>query len=183
MEIKQTQNSIELTSIPLSGHSCLHVIEKITSTTNEVIYSNLEITSCFNLPSDGYYIIHEIYLLNITTFNSYCIEEDIIYKPDGTVAKISDLLESDHISIIKEQSNFLLYYFLEEYYHKLLKKRFLNFTYCKDSKDRLIIDTLTMGLEIIKSLINYEQFEEAQRIIEKISICSDNTNVNCNCND
>ena len=39
-----------------------------------------------------------------------------------------------------------------------------------------------MGLEVLRTLEQYNQYYEAQRILEKLSTCNGNVPINCGCN-
>lgn len=49
-------------------------------------------------------------------------------------------------------------------------------------QDRTTVDVLMMGLEIIKYLLEYLLYMEAERIIEQIQPCNTGTNLGCGCN-
>lgn len=191
MEISTNNYTITLTSTIASGYEYIHTVQKVSTT--ETTFENSEITdstSTYNLTSDGYYILSEIKLPNVETVDNYYILDDVIYDPDGAEITAEELLEVDttDTNITREDNDYFLYYYLETYYINLIKDKFMKgicSCNCVSSNDltKTTIDTLTMGLDVVKILLEYLQYYEAQRMIEQLSVCSGEINVNCNCYD
>ena len=187
MQISTTKNTVNLVSTITSGYKYIHVIEKVTTT--EVTLENSEFTessSSYDLLTDGYYNIIEIKLPDSYSEGIYYIDGETIYSPVGVIT-LEELLEVDveGTNILREDNDYFLYYFLETYYIDLIQSKFLKSICtcsCVNSQDRVTIDTLTMGLELIKKLVEYLQYMEAERMIEQLSTCSGIINTNCNCN-
>lgn len=189
MEIRQNNDVLTIESIPTSGYKFIHAVQKIT--TSEITledYTFTENVSDITLTKDSYYLITEVKLPDSVTPNNYYILGSIIYNPLGEVISVSDLLNTDitDTNIIKESDEILFYYYLNKYYVDLIQSKIFKNIFscdCLESKeDKLIIDTLTMGLEVLRTLEQYNQYYEAQRILEKLSTCNGNVPINCGCN-
>lgn len=191
MQISTELNKITLVSPVASGYAYVHTIQKVT--TMEVTLEESFITesiSSYELSTDGYYIVSEIKLPDSVSVGNYYISGESIYDTTGTEITVQELLDTDTTgtNIIREDNDYFTYYFLELYYINLIKDKFMKgicSCNCNNGKssEKLTIDTLTMGLEVIKILVEYLQYLEAERIIEQLSVCSGQINVNCNCYD
>lgn len=121
-------------------------------------------------------------------------------------------IDTTGTNIIREDIDYLSKYYIYKYYIDILKNRFLkNICNCGNSgtsncssgvynptlingvvdrgykvsdpkQDKITIDTLTMGLEILDYLEEYLLYMEAQRIIEQLAPCGSITNTGCGCN-
>lgn len=186
MEIEQHGDTLTLTSPTISSHKYIHIIQKVTST-NTTFYSGVfsENISSIALTTDGYYILTEIRLPEIITVGYY-IQNDKIYN-NGVEISIEDLLKIDveGTNILRTDSDYLSYYYINKYNIDLIKTTFLKGICncgCSTREGNQTIDTLVMGIEVLKSLVDYNLYYEAQRVVEQLSICTGEINSNCNCN-
>ena len=189
MEIKQINDILTIESTLTSGYRFIHITQRIT--TKDIFledYIFTENISSITLTKDSYYIITEIKLPDSVVPGGYYILGRVVYDPSGNVISVSDLLQVDIIetNIVKTSEEILFYYFLSKYYNDLIESKIFKNIFsceCLESKeDKVIIDTLTMGLEVLRTLIEYNQYYEAQRILEKLSTCNTSITVNCGCN-
>lgn len=187
MEITQSENTINLTSTYISGHTYLHTIQQVT-TIETTLFESIFTSSSSEiiLIDDGYYIISEIRLPNQIVSGYYIIDE-IIYDELGNEVTVEELLELDttDTNIIREDIDYISYYNIETYLITLIKNKFLKgFCSCNciTDEDKRTIDTLMMGIEAIKNLEVYLLYNEIQRIIEQLSVCTGTVNLNCSCN-
>lgn len=188
MEIEQHADTLTLTSITVSGHKYIHTVQKVT-TTNTIFYSGIftENISTIALSTDGYYIISEIRLPEAVITTGYYIQNDKIYNSTGTEVSIEDLLKvnTTGTNIIRNDYDYLSYYYLDKYNIDLIKSTFLKGMCscgCSSRIGNQTIDTLVMGLEVLKNLVDYNLYYEAQRVIEQLSVCTGEINSSCNCN-
>lgn len=188
MKIEQFDNTLTLTSITVSGHKYVHALQKVTTlTTTYYSGSFTENVSTSALTTDGYYIISEIRLPEGVSNGNYYILNNKIYNPSGVEISIEDLLTVNIIgtNIIRTDYNYVSCHYLNTYNINLIKQTFLKgicSCNCSTRTDKQTIDTIIMGLEVIKNLIDYELYLEAQRMIEQLGVCSGILNPNCNCN-
>ena len=120
-------------------------------------------------------------------------------------------LDTTGTNIIREDTDYLSVYYIRKYYIDIIKNRFLkNICNCGTSgtssctsgvynptlingvvdrgyrvtnpeQDKITIDTLTMGLEVISYLEEYQLYMEAERIIEQLAPCGSVSNTGCGC--
>lgn len=188
MNITQSGNILTITSIETSSYTYIHVLQKV-STTDTIIY-DYEFTDSFStytLAVDGYFIISEI-KLPITPGYGYYISNNTIFDSDNNTVSIQELLDLEILdtNIVREDINYFSTNIINSYYINYIQSNYVN-NLCSgkllSSQDKITIDSLTMGLSIIQCLIECgEQYYEAQRIIEKLSLCTGIINTNCNCN-
>lgn len=189
MELELTATTLNVTSIDSLGYSFVHIIQKITTTSTTIYDSNItEGTSEFVLETDGYYIVSEIKILDTESPGFYYTDGESIYDTSGEEITIQELLDLDieGTNLEREDQDLVTYYLLNTYYVDLVKSKFLKkicTCSCVRDSDKLTIDTLTMGLYAIQSLVDYEQYYEAERLIEQLGVCSGVVNTNCNCYD
>lgn len=185
MEITQTNNNIEVVSTELSGYVYLHVYQKITTTVESIIQETYtDSSSSISLTTDGYYIISELKLRSTETPGEYYVLGEDIYTPEGELILLEDLMLIEDLEI-RTDANVLSYYYIEKYYIDLVKSKFLKgmcSCACINDLDKITIDTLTMGIEVLDILIKYSQFYEAERMVEQLSVCTGIVNTNCSCN-
>ena len=183
MIITTNKQEVTLQSVESVGYNYVHVIQKVTNTENVLITYNITADdSTIVVEEDGYYIISEI-KLTTTPGAGYYISGGVVYNNSVEVS-IEDLLEVDGLD--REDYDEVLYSILETYYKELLQSRFLggiNNCTCSYDKDKLMIDILTMGIDLVKILIKYGQYFEAGALITQLSLCSSLTTPNCGCND
>lgn len=184
MEITQIANMLNLTSPATAGHSYVHVIDKITTSSESQVNDTIvDSTSSYELTSDGYYKVIEIRLPNTVSAGNYYTLDGDFFDTSGDQITLAELLEVES-GVTRTDTNHLSYYYLDTYYLNLIKSKFLKNICgcsCSSQQDRITIDTLTMGLHLIASLGTYLQYYEATRLIEQLSVCTGVSNVNCNC--
>ena len=187
MNITQSQNIITITGTVTADYDYIHVIQQATiADTTSILESITNSISTKSLLADGYYQITEI-KLPTTPGEYYYTNGTIVYDPNGDAISIANLLLVNPIgtNIVREDTDFITVYLLNTYYINLLKTKFLNGISgceCINKSEKLTIDFLTMGLYLIESLVIAEQYNECQRIIEQLGICSGVVTPNCNCN-
>lgn len=183
MQIAYNKNSVSLTSTVSAGTAYVHAIQKVTFASTTFVTSTITgSTSTYSFTTDGYYVLTEIPISTNPT-GTYYTDMSVIYDSNGDEVDIEDLLEEE---ITMTSYNYLLFYFLETYYINLIKSKFLKSICgcgCTSSKEKLTIDTLTMGIDVLRILQTYEQFIEASRIIDQLSVCTGIVNPNCSCYD
>lgn len=113
---------------------------------------------------------------------------ELIYNPQGNVISAETLLatSTDLTNIIRTDENWITMYILDDYYIRLLKSKYLHNICncgcgCIDKIDKVRLDTLTMGLDLIEALEAKNQYYEIQRIVEKLMVCFGLIDSNCNC--
>jgi len=192
MEIIQTSNTLAIFGSVVTGYSNIYILQKIdpltTLPTNIAVSVSTGGTS-FNLPSDGYYAVNKFTLSTDTNSLGYYIVGQAVYVPGGTTwiqSALYNLLTVSNpstVGITLEVTYYFTYYAIQTYYLNLLKAKFLK-DLCScgcDSNDKVLIDTFTMGIEVLKNLIQYSQYNEASRIVSILSTCSGVVNTSCNC--
>lgn len=186
MIITQVANTLTLTSTADAGFRYIHAIQKISVTETTLVSEEFtDSVSTFILTSDGYYNIIEI-KLTTTPGDYYYITGDTAYSTTAVEITVEDLLDVtvSGTNIVRVDEDLFNKYNTNLYYINLLKSKFSR-TICSCSciskADKLTIDTLTMGLTLIDSLVNGDQFYEAQRIIEHLGVCNSLITSNCNC--
>lgn len=189
MNITNNNNTLLLSSTIDVGFKYIHSVIKVNIEDEELVFESItDSESSFVLSTDGYYKITEI-KLPTTTGGGYYISGETIYNPSSQVILVEDLLLVDPIgtNIIRTDYNHIFIYFLNKYYTDLLNSQLLKQLKCGcqsvNKTDKTTIDILTMGLILIEKLIENLMFYEANRIIYKLSLCSNMVNYpNCNCN-
>ena len=188
MKIEQFSETLTLTSITVSGHKYIHALQKVTST-DTTYYSGIftENVSTIAFATDGYYIISEIRLPEQVISNGYYTLNDIKYDPTANTITIENLLKVDitGTNIIRTDYNYLSYYYINKYNIDLIKQTFLKGICncgCSTRTGGQTIDTLIMGIEVLKNLVDYELYYEAQRVVEQLGICTGILTTSCNCN-
>jgi hypothetical protein len=190
MNITQTEGTVTITSQEIASYGYIHIIQDVTIT-DTIVVSDIftDISSTYTFLSDGYFIITEI-RLPLASGSGYYIDmdEEIIYAPDDTVITTEELLALDTTgtNIIREDEDWLTMYILNEYYINLLKSKYLKNICncgcgCIEKSDKVKLDTLTMGLDLIEALEAKYQYYEIQRIVEKLMVCFNLADSNCDC--
>ena len=192
MELISSQNTIVINVENIPNFSNVYILQKIEN--SEEDFSNLEhyisnSGAMFILPEDGYYKVHRLLITTIPN-DGYYINGSIVYAPGG------EEIESDEIYKLLEIENYLgenieyinqdyfNYFYVEKMYIDLLKNKLLMNSCgcsCKDLGDKVTIDTLTMGMEVIKYLVYYTQYYEANRVVKLLTTCAGVITTNCNC--
>jgi hypothetical protein len=188
MNISQIENKINITSVNTSLYSYVHVINSITVNNTLVLHDPIVTsTSTYTLPYDGYFVISEI-KLPTTPGNYYYTQNGSIYNPSGAIITTEELLDTNTqgTNIIRSDEDHVSIYYLQNYYINLLKSKYLKNICncgcgCIDKVDKVKLDTLTMGLDLIEALLSKVQYYEVQRIIEKLMVCFGIVDNNCNC--
>ena len=188
MKIEQSSNVLTLTSTTVSGHKYVHALQKVTTLTT-TYYSGTftENVSTISLSTDGYYIVSEIRLPDAVSANNYYILNNKIYNNLGVEISIEELLAVDPTgtNIIRTDYDQVSYHFINDYMINLIKQTFLKGICgcsCSTRDNKQTIDTIIMGIEVLKNLIEFNLYLEAERIIENLGICTGILNANCNCN-
>jgi hypothetical protein len=175
----KNNNNIVITSTPSAGYGHVHIIQKITSSTETIVNSVIGDSSTFPTTVDGYYIVTEI-ILPTADGGSYFIDGDEIKLGTASVI-LSDLLD---LVAAETTTELVLYYYLNIYYINLIKSKLLKnlcSCACMSLSDKLTLDTLTMGLTIIPILEADSQFVEMGRMVDQLSVCTGITNTGCAC--
>lgn len=191
MNIIQTDGTISITSQESAGYGFIHIIQDVTITSTDVV-SDIFTTasSSYTFVSDGYFIITEIKLPSSPSPGNYYIDiaEEQIYDPTGSLITTEQLLEVDteFTNILRVDQDWLTMYILNEYYIRLLKSKYLKNICncgcgCIDQADKVKLDTLTMGLDLSEALAAKYQYYEVQRIVEKLMVCFNLVDTNCDC--
>jgi hypothetical protein len=124
---------------------------------------------------DGYYRVSEYPL---TTTGTYYIQDNILYNVEGQTDG-ADLVANE---IPDETYDLVVYEYLEIFYKNLISDRLIKGICNCACQDKLVIDTLTIGLEMLKMLEKYKQYYEVYRILKQLETCDDFININCDCN-
>lgn len=188
MTITQVENKLTIISQETSGYEYIHVVQDVTI--HETVIVSSEFTnsiSYYTLPTDGYYIVSEI-KLPTTSSSGYYISGDAVVSTEIGVITVKELMNIDTTgtNIVKNEVDHISMYYLEDYYLKLLKSKYLKNICncgcgCIDRQDKVKLDTLTMGLDLIEALTLTAQYFEIQRIVEKLSVCFGMVKNDCNC--
>lgn len=191
MNITQDEGTLSMISQEASGYGFIHVIQNVRVDSETFIASDefTTSTSYYTLTEDGYFIITEI-KLPITAGSGYYMDigEEIIYDPNDNVISTEALLATDTelTNIVRVDEDWISMFILQDYYIKLLKAKYLKNICncgcgCMDKTDKVRLDTLTMGLDLIEALQAKNQYYEIQRIVEKLMVCFGLIDANCNC--
>lgn len=184
MELIKNKGTLIIEDSPEIGFSNIYILQRvINETPTNVVYLISPDGGLLNVPVDGYYILHK-YKLPTTVGAEYYIIGGNLYGP------IEELLGGQEVYSILDyetpeysQVEFLYYENIREFYINLLKDKYLkNLCCCGSFQDKSIVDTITMGLEVISYLEEYSQFYEASRIIDMLSLCNKTVISNCGCN-
>lgn len=192
MNININQNELTVSDTEVSSSKYIHVVQLLGVGGPSTIYQSYTYdSSTFTLAADGYYTITQMMLPTTVSPGDYYILEgvtDQIIDPSGNAISIATLLEVDPTgtTITRQDEEWFGDYIIRTYYINLLKKKYLNNICncdCISKQDKLMIDTLTMGLALIEELNVYAQYYESERIMEQLNKCIGNINAtNCNCN-
>lgn len=198
MTVTQASDTLTITSTASLVYSYIHVVQQVTTTATTVVSVTFTSSvSTYTLTEDGYYVITEIkaetenngdyYITGGVLYDSGDAE---VYNPDtDTLASISTVLAFDYTatSMTKITLDHISYYELEAYYIDLLQNKFLKgicgCTCTFSDATKQTIDTLMMGLAIIQYMNTYQQYNEAQRVLENLSSCVGLTTSDCGCYD
>lgn len=187
MNITQTNAIITITSTTNSNYKYVHVIQRVaineTTIISDVITTS---SSSYTLGYDGYFIITE-FRLPTNDGSDYWTDGTFIYDPSGVIS-VEELmaLDPEVANLTRTDEDHVSLYFLNNYYINLLKSKYLKNICncgcgCIDKQDKIKLDTLTMGLDLIEALLTKAQYYEVQRIIEKLMVCFGMVDNNCNC--
>lgn len=189
MNVSQSENKLNIVSAD-SGtyYKYIHVVQSVRINGTEIVSDEYTTSvSYYTLPFDGYFIVTEI-KLPTTPGNYYYLSGEFIYDPEGNMITVEQLMTVDPAgtSIVREDLDYISLYYLEDYYLKLLKGKYLKNICncgcgCIDKQDKVRLDTLTMGLDLIESLLAKLQYFEVQRIVEKLMVCFGMVANDCNC--
>lgn len=189
MDILQTNNTILVSNPMLIDFKYVYSLIKITTEDEELISSSVVISeTSFLLTEDGHYKIVSAWITTIPG-SGYYISGDTVYNSLNQPLTVEELLALDPsgTNISWEEEHYISTYYINEYYIDLLNSKFVKQLKCGcefiSKSDKIMIDTLTMGLTLIEKLIENSLYYEAGRILEKLLICARLVNPpNCNCN-
>lgn len=183
-----------------SDTSTINIIEKITSSTKEIVATLFTDHSSFldevyyEFEKDGYYVIHHFILPNLDWLDSNINNEENEYA-EGTYIcdcnkiyklfnnKITEVSPEVLIRINTEGTNIskavidqFSIYFLYNCYINLCQQIFNNINFrCRENSniDSLIFDRdfIWMTINIIKYHVQSNQYLEAQRLLEEVNYC------------
>jgi hypothetical protein len=189
MNLTQSDETLNIISQESSPYRYIHVVQDVTILETTIV--NDEFTnsvSYYNFTTDGYFIITEIKLPVTPVEGGYYISGDSVFDPEGVEITVEDVmaLSPENTNIIREDQEYITLYFLQDYYLGLLKAKYLKNICacgcgCIDKQDKVQLDTLTMGLDLIEALQAKFQYYEVQRIVEKLLVCFGLQMTNCNC--
>ena len=190
MTITYTDNTVRIESNIISNKFYLHTL--VNKQTNLLEKSNITISySDFTLLTDGWREVKEYILPDQNTHVSgeYYIYNNNIYRSTGISGELISIanfitLDLTNTNVIVNTYNLLLTFYLNSKYLDLIKAIiYAGMNSCNVSKqESMTRDVLMMGLELINKLIYTNRFAEAQRLLDDITPCSINTNLNCGCN-
>lgn len=188
MNITQDGTKLNIISQSTPAYQYVHVVQDVTITSTDIVHDEItDSVSYYTFVADGYYIITEM-KLPVTPGNYYYISDGEIYDPSGAVMTTEELLAVDPAgtSIVREDEDYITMVILNEYYLDLLKAKYLKNICncgcgCIDKQDKVKLDTLTMGLDLIEALESKVQYYEVQRIVEKLSVCFNIVQGDCDC--
>ncbi len=191
MELIQNQNILVITDTAVADRSNVYIIQRISPTSDvpeNITYLISEDGGTVAITLDGYYNVHKLQITTIAGAGYY-ITGDQLYGPGDvlvTGTNIYSLLDIEDflaVGITYSVENYFTYYNIETFYIDLLKNKFLrNICCCNPPNDRVTIDALTMGIDVIKYLLEYLNYNEAARIVDMLAVCTGVVNTNCGCN-
>lgn len=190
MNINIYKNELTVSDTAVSVFKYVHTIQLNNIAGTGVRYDKYTYDSSTTiLATDGYYTITQIMLSLDQVPGTYYIIEDVVDQiigPSGFPITITELLAVDPLEggFERQDQDWFTYYQLNDYYINLIKAKFLNNICncgCINTQDKLMIDTLTMGLALIDELITYTKYYESERILEQLSKCTGIVNTSCNC--
>lgn len=170
---------IKVYSPVVSGTSYAFILEEWNG--EEFIFTKSVITinsGVLKIDKDGYYRVSEYPL---TTTGTYYIDNNILYGPNGETDG-EDLVND---VVPEETYDLVVYEYLETFYKDLISDKLIKGICncnCTSSHDEVVIQTLTIGLEMLKILEKYKQYYEVYRILKQLETCDNFVNINCDCN-
>ena len=188
MNVSQSDAKLNIVSTESFSYAYVHVVQDVRIAETTVVHDEItDSVSYYTLQSDGYFIITEM-KLPTTAGAYYWIGGDYIYDPGGNLITVEELLAVDPTgtSITREDLDYISLYYLNDYYLKLLKTKYLKNICncgcgCIDNMDKVKLDTLTMGLDLMEALQEKVQYYEIQRIAENMMVCYGIVDNSCNC--
>lgn len=186
MEITQEKNILTLSSTPTANTKYIHVVEQVTITDQTIFAEYVGVNeSVTDLTKDSYFILTEMILPDAEgAWNYYIDGNNKIIGPHGDVS-VTELLALQSTEFVVNEYNWFSKYHLNKYYTDLVKSRFLKNICacgCINKSDKIILDTLVMGIDLIDTLLLENQYYEAQRILEQLSTCFNIVEINKGCN-
>lgn len=194
MEILQSGSTLNIFGEEVEGYSNVYLIQRIDPCLDDPVNVGAAIYAggaVFTLTADGY---HQITKLTMSTSYSevnYFILSGKVYSPGGSTQytgdslyDLLDITDYEGYGIIYEEANYFTYELMNTYYINLVRTKFLCnvcSNTCITDKDRIVLDTLLMGIEVIKILVAESQYDEAGRIANLLSTCTSVTSTSCNC--
>lgn len=169
--VKITTEKIELIDVLLSEH-------------NECLDSNT-----FKIKDDGFYVVQHIIIPNLLWWqnssdeykayyeNIYLTDNEKIYKiVDGEFEEctVREIMERNITGTTIKKCKIKLFFTgnLQQCYINICKNIFNNYlTECPNNIDTFDRDMIWMTLNVVDYLIEFEQFMEAQRILEHFEKC------------
>lgn len=187
MEIIQNNAKITITDPEVANYSYLHIVQRITIDNESIFDSKITTNySEYNLTDDSYYIASS---MKITTIpgSGYYISGDQVYNEFNVAVTAQDLLnivDIESTNIVKSSQNYIFTYYIKKYYLDLIQSKFLKGLCacgCMDAQEKITVDALTMGLNLLEVLVANQYYYEAERLIEKLTVCTGIVNVGCGC--
>lgn len=196
MEILQSDATLNIFGTAVFGYSNVYLIQRVDPCLEDPVNVLAQIAAggtTLTLTADGYYQIHKFTMSTTPTGSNWYISGNYAINPNMTSIlsgdALYDLLEIDPddyagLGIAYEYVDHFSYYFIETYYINLIRSKLLQKicdNTCVPVSDKVTIDTLLMGIEVIKILIEQAQYDEAARIVNLLSTCTGVTTTSCNC--
>lgn len=194
MEILQSGSTLNIFGEEIEGYSNVYLIQRVDPCESDPINVAAAIFAggaVFTLTADGYHQITKLTMSTTYSAVNYFIFDNKVYSPGGLTQlsgddlyDLLDITDFEGYGITYESTNYFTYELTNTYYVNLVRTKFLcnvcNNT-CIADKDRIVLDTLLMGMEVIKILIGESQYDEAARIMNLLSTCTGITSTSCNC--
>lgn len=194
MEILQTGGTLNIFGEEIEGYSNVYLIQRIDPCEDDSINVAAAVYAggaVFTLTADGYHQITKLTMSTTYNATNYFIIGSTVYSPGGAAQFTGDslydllgIIDFAAVGIIEESTDYFTYELTNTYYINLVRTKFLcnvcNNT-CITDKDRIVLDTLLMGIEVIKLLMAQSQYDEAARIMNLLSTCTGITSTSCNC--
>lgn len=194
MEILQTGGTLNIFGEEIEGYSNVYLIQRIDPCGDDPINVAAAIYAggaVFTLTADGYHQITKLTMSTTYSATNYFIIGSIVYSPGGAAQFTGDslydllgIIDFAAVGIIEESTDYFTYELTNTYYINLVRTKFLCnvcSNTCIADKDRIVLDTLLMGIEVIKLLMAQSQYDEAARIMNLLSTCTGVTSTSCNC--
>lgn len=195
MNISQTNNVLTLTSTPANGYYFVQYVTRVDVVGETVLHAPIVVSSSeYTLSEDSYFKLAEIKIQVLPVTIPQTIPGTGYYSDGASLYGEGEEITEEQLwavdpsgtNLTRVDYDLISTYNLDTYYLNLLKNKYLsNMCNCSciNKSDKMLIDTLTMGLELIGLLTTRSQYYEADRIINQLSYCANlTTDQSCNCN-